>query len=240
MNRLVNLFGTGMRDVCGPLLVPAAITSLRAASASVKGVEDAVKLAFGFRRCGIRIAPGQYPEEITQLLKVLAQNPPRRVLEIGTAGGGTFFLFARMASEDALLLSADLPAGLFGGGYPKWRGRLIQSFAGPRQELHLLRADSHAPETFNRIKQLLSGKPLDLLFIDGDHRYEGVRADFEMYSPLVAEGGLIGFHDIVPGPPSEVGGVPKFWEELKQKRPVREFVASWKQGGYGIGLLVKG
>src|SRR5262249_23484856 len=90
-----------------------------------------------------------------------------------------------------------------------------------------------------RIKQLLNGKPLDLLFIDGDHRYEGVRSDFEMYAPLVAEGGLIGFHDIVPGPPHEVGGVPKFWEELKQKRPVREFVRSWKQGGYGIGLLVK-
>jgi hypothetical protein len=34
-----------------------------------------------------------------------------------------------------------------------------------------------------------------LLFIDGDHRYEGVRRDFEMYSPLVGAGGLIAFHD---------------------------------------------
>jgi hypothetical protein len=48
------------------------------------------------------------------------------------------------------------------------------------------------------------------LFIDGDHTYEGVRRDFEMYSPLVRKGGIIAFHDIYPGPEESVGGVPKF------------------------------
>jgi len=45
----------------------------------------------------------------------------------------------------------------------------------------------------------------DFLFIDGDHTYEGVEGDFEMYSPLVRRGGIIAFHDIVPGPPENVG-----------------------------------
>jgi predicted O-methyltransferase YrrM len=142
-----------------------------------------------------------------------------------------------VASEDALLISADLPSGPFGGGYPKWRGRLIQSFGRAKQEVHLLRADSHAPATFESIQQLLKGKPLDFLFIDGDHRYEGVKADYEMYALLVGKGGLIGFHDIVPGPAHEVGGVPKLWQEVKQGRAAREFVADWKQGGYGIGVI---
>ncbi len=230
---------TRVRDLCGPLLVPFAIRALRKAAAPVATVDEAVSLVFSFRACGIRIAPGQFPAEITPLLKLLAQRPPRRMLEIGTAGGGSFFLFSRVAAEDALLISADLPRGRFGGGYPEWRGRLIQSFARPKQGLHLLRADSHAPETFSRIKQLLNGESLDFLFIDGDHRYEGVKADFEMYSPLVAAGGRIGFHDIVPGAPHEVGGVPVFWQELKQKYPSREYVADWQQGGYGIGLLEK-
>jgi hypothetical protein len=53
----------------------------------------------------------------------------------------------------------------------------------------------------------------------------------------VAKGGLIGFHDIVPGPENNVGGVPRFWQELKKTRPSQEFVAGWKQGGYGIGLV---
>ena len=34
---------------------------------------------------------------------------------------------------------------------------------------------------------------LDLLFIDGDHSYEGVRQDYKMYSKLVRDGGLIAF-----------------------------------------------
>jgi hypothetical protein len=36
-----------------------------------------------------------------------------------------------------------------------------------------------------------------------------------------------------------VGGVPDFWREVKEGRRVREFVESWEQGGYGIGLLEK-
>lgn len=228
-----------LRDALGNLLVPITIRSLRTAAAGVKTPQAALDLAFGFRSCGIRVAPGQYPAEIIQLLKVLAEHPPRRLLEIGTAGGGTFFLFTRVATDDALLMSADLPAGPFGGGYPKWRGRLIQSFGRAQQEVHLLRADSHEPQTLNAIKELLHGNPLDFLFIDGDHRYEGVKADYEMYAPLVAQGGLIGFHDIVTGPAHEVGGVPAFWQELKQKHSAHEFVANWKQGGYGIGLIQK-
>jgi len=39
------------------------------------------------------------------------------------------------------------------------------------------------------------GDPIRLLFIDADHSYEGVRSDFELWSPLVADGGVIVFHD---------------------------------------------
>jgi hypothetical protein len=66
-----------------------------------------------------------------------------------------------------------------------------------------------------------------------------VKADFEMYSPLVSPGGWIAFHDIVPGPEEEAGGVSVFWQELKARYPVQEFVQDWKQRGYGIGLLRK-
>jgi predicted O-methyltransferase YrrM len=40
-----------------------------------------------------------------------------------------------------------------------------------------------------------SGKAIRLLLIDADHSFEGVRADFEHWSPYVAPGGLIVFHD---------------------------------------------
>jgi len=41
------------------------------------------------------------------------------------------------------------------------------------------------------VRGILGSRKLDFLFIDGDHSYEGVRRDFEMYSPLVREGGII-------------------------------------------------
>lgn len=91
------------------------------------------------------------------------------------------------------------------------------------------------------MKRILGGHKLDFLFIDGDHTYECVKKGFEMYSPLVRKGGLIAFHDIVPGPLECVGGVPKFWNEIKQKYgrdKVIEIVKDWKQGGYGIGVLM--
>lgn len=38
---------------------------------------------------------------------------------------------------------------------------------------------------------------LDILMIDGDHSYEGVKADLENYAPLVRVGGKIIMHDVV-------------------------------------------
>lgn len=51
---------------------------------------------------------------------------------------------------------------------------------------------------------------MDFLFIDGDHAYEGVKADFEMYSPLVRKGGLVALHDICVHPPEMDCHVDKF------------------------------
>ncbi len=38
-------------------------------------------------------------------------------------------------------------------------------------------------------------KPIELLFIDGAHDYESVKADFFFWSPFVVDGGIIAFHD---------------------------------------------
>lgn len=36
---------------------------------------------------------------------------------------------------------------------------------------------------------------IDLLFIDGDHSYEGVKKDFDLYSTILSENGVIMLHD---------------------------------------------
>jgi predicted O-methyltransferase YrrM len=87
------------------------------------------------------------------------------------------------------------------------------------------------------IRRILDGNSLDFLFIDGDHTYEGVRKDFEMYGKLVRRGGIIAFHDIVSGRPEDVGGVPRFWNEIKHDFGYIELVKNWKQSGCGIGII---
>ena len=50
-------------------------------------------------------------------------------------------------------------------------------------------------------------EPVELIFIDGDHTYEGVKKDFELWYPKVVPGGFMVFHDsiILPGPKRVVG-----------------------------------
>jgi len=84
----------------------------------------------------------------------------------------------------------------------------------------------------------LDGESLDFLFIDGDHTYDGVKKDFEIYGRYVRKNGIIAFHDIVPGPSERVGGVPRFWNEIKHQFDYVELVKNWKQGGFGIGVIL--
>jgi len=203
----------------------------------INNIYDAVDFAFSFKCFEMSIEPIQIRYEITKLLEILAELRPKVVLEIGTAGGGTLFLFTRVADPKAKIISIDLPGGSFGGGYPDWRMRLYKLFSRGKQRIYLIRKDSHDPRTLEELKGILGDEKIDFLFIDGDHSYEGVKKDFEMYGPLVRKGGIIALHDIVPGAPELVGGVPKFWNEIKQNFYCIELVEDWKQGGYGIGVL---
>jgi predicted O-methyltransferase YrrM len=40
-------------------------------------------------------------------------------------------------------------------------------------------------------------RPVELVFIDGDHTYEATKSDFELWFPRVVEGGTMAFHDTV-------------------------------------------
>lgn len=193
-----------------------------------------------FEQGRVSIPAWQVRSEFEQLLDLLAADSPRVVLEIGTAHGGTLFSFARVAADDALLVTVDLPAGKFGGGYHPARGALYRRFAGARQRVVPLLGDSHDPSTLARIREALGARLVDFLFIDGDHDYEGVKADFEQYAPLVRSGGLIALHDIVDGNRELVGGVPAFWKELASSQETIELVESWNQEAYGIGLVRAG
>jgi len=183
------------------------------------------------------IRPMQIKEEFVELLKIFKELNPKYILEIGTANGGTLFCFCKLAEDDATIISIDLPEGPFGGGYPEWKIPIYQAFAKKNQKLYLLRKDSHQQETLEEVKKILNGNHLDFLFIDGDHSYEGVKKDFEMYSPLVRKGGIIAFHDIVKHPPDTGCEVGKLWNEIKNSFNFKEIIKDINQNWAGIGVI---
>lgn len=179
----------------------------------------------------------QYRSEISWLYDLVADLAPRVVVEIGLARGGTFFLWTRAAADDALLVAIDsVPLSPLG----RW-GRFARSrraFARDRQRVKLLMgSDSHDPNTVDALRRALGDRPIDFLFIDGDHSYEGVKQDFEVYGALVRAGGLVALHDVNPAPDERRRQpVADFWAELQTQRRTEQRI-DHPDSGYGIGIV---
>jgi len=226
-----------MRYFFSPFLSYYYANRFKATVANSGSVDDAVETAFSFGSLGFPLRIDQVREEVTGLLNFLKTREPRLALEIGTAGGGTLFLLARVSHPSAKIMSIDLPGGLYGLGYPAWKIPLLKAFAKGNQEIRLIRADSHSQNTYDRVKSELADEKLDFLFIDGDHTYEGVKRDFDMYSSLVKKDGFIALHDVVRYHLEDYVDVSRFWRELRERYEHWEFVKSWDQGWAGIGVV---
>lgn len=190
-----------------------------------------------FNGYGGLIRPIQSRAEMERFIGLTVDKRPHAVLEIGSARGGTLLMLCHAASERARVISIDLPYGTFGGGYPVWKAPLYKLFAKKGQRLSLIRGDSHKEDTLNRVKNALGGAPIDLLFIDGDHTYEGVKKDFEMYAPLTGKGSIIALHDIVLHVRESGCEVHRYWDEIRSRYDSIEIIADKNQQSFGIGVL---
>ena len=195
-------------------------------------------LNLAFRRFNEALMPRQKEPEVTALMHRVFKKQPMTMLEIGTDKGGNLFLLSKVVSPQCTIISIDLPNGEYGGGYAYWRSFLYRKFAVNKQSIFLLRCNSQTDSSFQNIKHILKGRTLDLLYIDGDHRYEGVRHDFYQYSKLMSPGGIICFHDILPNSADPSIGVPRFWNEIKHDYQHEELIADPNQNQMGIGMLI--
>lgn len=197
-------------------------------------------MARGIADRAMQRGAAQKQPELEQLIELLLERRPRVVLEIGTMDGGTLSAWCDVAPSKALIVSVDLPGGEWGGGYSTDREPHIRGFAGPDQKIVLIKGDSHTNEIRNKVSAVLPD-PIDFLFIDGDHSSKGVANDFFDYRTLVAPGGLVAFHDILPHPQETTVQVEVFWSKIKDAYRSWEFTVdgherTWGPWG-GIGVL---
>lgn len=125
------------------------------------------------------------------------------MVEIGRFRGGSTFLFAAAGGQ---VLSIDLDSDRQRADDEALRGALVRF--GVRQPVELEFSNS---QTFS-----IGDRRFDVAFIDGDHEYEGVRADFEHWWPAIPPGGNLVFHDSTSGNPL-TEGVVQAVEELRHR-----------------------
>ena len=170
----------------------------------------------------------QWPNEIRPFANFLASKEPKNVLEIGVRKGGTASLWCLIASGLVVGVDWDQRDSL---GFP-YTMQLSNAMMDDYKNYRFVFGDSHHKDTVDAVQALVP--EVDFLFIDGDHSYNGVKKDFELYSPLVKPGGLIAFHDIVDTEliRSAGHGVHIFWRELEGKK--HEFCVNGDWGGIGV------
>lgn len=178
----------------------------------------------------------QVRSEITGLIGRPRELAPKTIVEVGTHKGGNSFLFCHAVPSAQRVVGVDLCVQ---------NGAKLVHFVRPGQRYFPLHGDSQTAAMKARVQSRLGGSTVDFLFIDGDHSYKGVKADYELYSPLVRSGGIIALHDIVPDHRTRfgretgcyAGEVHQFWAELKRTHAVEELIDDAEQDGFGIGLI---
>jgi len=163
----------------------------------------------------------QYPNQLSPYLKQISKYNINSYLEIGCRWGGTFIItteILKSLNKNLKSYACDInPISNILKEYKKYNG-----FVYLHQSSFLLDRN-------------VINHDIDLVLIDGDHSYEGLKKDFEVvkqYSPK-----YIVFHDIT----NDVClGVNKFWNEIKNNYKNYEYTKQYNSvnGSYlGIGLI---
>jgi len=181
---------------------------------------------------GLRI--WQYPSQFARFLTdVVNRYAIRSYLEIGCRWGGTFILMSEylrlLNGSNVKTVAVDII-----------RPDVVIDYCEGQENSSFLQLNS----TSEAYGVFIADKNFDMIFIDGDHSYEGVKADYEMNK---CNGNMFVFHDITN---SACMGVNRFWNELcetaKEEFIFYEFTEQYaevyakRQRAYlGIGVAVR-
>lgn len=233
------------------------VRALERRKASEAGLEDVLDTVLDVQPgwTPYRVLALQHRTELEEFVGYLRRREPRTVVEIGTFLGGTLYVWTRALDSTRRVVSVDRP--VWTELVHERRRELYPTFSAAT-DIDVVYGDSHGDATYEAVRERVDD--VDLLFVDGDHSYEGVREDFETYRDLLGNDGVVALHDIERHAADRaekrrrlervddltedlvrVGrpewGVDEFWEELVGSYDTREFLTHPEQMGMGIGVV---
>ncbi|GAA1749369.1 class I SAM-dependent methyltransferase [Agromyces humatus] len=164
---------------------------------------------------------------------LVAMHRPNSIVELGTHSGYSFFVFCEAVKR--LGLESQVTAT------DTWQGDEHAGFYDDDVYESVRRvadADYSGIARLNRgyFDDFVESTPdgsIDLLHIDGRHRYEDVRHDFETWLPKLSDRAVVLFHDTFER--KKDFGVYRYWAEIADRWPSFEF-----EHGHGLGVLAVG
>ena len=173
----------------------------------------------------------QYPNQFSKYLCLLKEQNINSYIEIGCRWGGTFVLtneYLKMFNNINKSVAVDIIDSP------------VLTYCMSNNETQFIKMNSQSQEFIYYMKN----NYFDLIFIDGDHSYNGVKSDYEISKN---SGKIFVFHDIIN---DVCPGVVKFWNELKKNENntynffefIEQYEDVWnntKNKFLGIGVAIK-
>lgn len=148
-------------------------------------------------------------------------------LEIGAREGIALRYLVDHVPTIERVVAVDLPGAKW--GRPDSAAALSDNLDALRDNVsrHIYLGDSTSAVVVCHVREFA---PFDVVFIDGDHSYDGVRQDYENYAPM---GRIVALHDINHPADSKAYGPTKLWNEIKGEN-YAEIIAIDSRKGIGV------
>ena len=115
--------------------------------------------------------PSSYYYFLAGMVRV---NRLSKILEIGTYRGGSILAMHRALEDKSVAKLVTIDINLF-------EPERLKSFP----EIERIEGDSASAEVISEVVKKFEGEPIDLIYIDGDHKYESTMAAYSIYTTLL-------------------------------------------------------
>ena len=164
---------------------------------------------------------------------LIEATAPDLLVELGTHWGYSFFAFCEAVKTLGLPTKCVAVDTWEGDEHAGFYADEVYDFVNSRAAADYSEMATLKRMRFDEALGDVEDGSIDLLHIDGRHRYEDAAEDFNSYLPKVSSRGVVVMHDIV-----ERGhgfGVWRHWEDVKRDYPTFEF-----HHGHGLGVVAVG